>query len=301
MKISQFLIEIKHKTRVRTRVKKIFLNGFYNLSQLLFLLRQKLLIVYSNIFGPLHKKSILFIIGVQRSGTSALFANLSKDDRIKAYNEFSELSINGDEKLRLHSFPVLKKQINKNIKPIILLKPLVETQNSRQLLDFFGGSKAVWIYRHYKDIANSNLNKFGINNGFNNLKPLLDGDFNNWRSENVPNDVRNLVLSYMSKDLLPHDAAALFWYLRSTFYFNLNLDQDDRVLLLKYDHFVTDPYYHFKLIYEHLGFSVPKVLADNSINDRSVRKGADIDLSPEIEQLCEEMYQRFEKHYQAKS
>ena len=77
---------------------------------------------------------MIYIIGVQRSGTSALCHNLSLDSRIKSYGEFSELSINGDEKLRLHTLPMLKKQINKNVNPIILMKPLVETQNTNELL-----------------------------------------------------------------------------------------------------------------------------------------------------------------------
>lgn len=301
MKILPALIKIKQKTRIRTRVKIVFSSGFNHLVKIFNQLQQALTTLYSNTFGPLHKKTIFFIIGVQRSGTTALFANLSQDNRIKAYGEFSELSVDGDEKLRLHPFPVLKKQISRNIKPIVLLKPLVETQNILQLFEEFPNSKAVWMYRHYKDIASSNLKKFGINNGFNNLRYLVEGDFTNWRSENVSKETQDVVISMTKKDLLPHDAAALFWYVRSSFYFHLNLYQNDRVLLLKYEDFVADPYYNFKSIYNHLGFSVPKWLIHNTINDGSVKKGAAINLSSEIEQLCEEMYQRFEKHYQAKS
>lgn len=130
MYLRKSILKLKHKTRIRTRLKKISssISKFllYRIKTLHYFLEN----IYASIFGKYHKKVILMIIGVQRSGTFAMFANLSKDKRIKAYNEFSELSINGDEKLRLHPYPLVKKEINKTI---ILLKPLVETQNTLEL------------------------------------------------------------------------------------------------------------------------------------------------------------------------
>lgn len=87
--MNKFLKKIKERTRVRTRIKK----AFSTMNQILHPVNKVLETFYSDVFGRFHKKTVLFIIGVQRSGTSALFHNLSKDKRIKPYNEFSELSV----------------------------------------------------------------------------------------------------------------------------------------------------------------------------------------------------------------
>jgi hypothetical protein len=117
----------------------------------------------------------------------------------------------------------------------------------------------------------------------------------------VPADIRKVVLELMSEDLLPHDAAALFWYVRSAFYFHLHLDKNECVLLFKYEDFVAKPYLHFESIYNFIGFSLPDELKDNTINASSVRKGAQIKLTPKVEKLCESMYQQFEKVYAEKA
>jgi hypothetical protein len=41
------------------------------------------------------------------------------------------------------------------------------------------------MFRNYESVASSNLKVFGINNGINDLKPIINDDKNNWRSEKV--------------------------------------------------------------------------------------------------------------------
>lgn len=291
------LIKIKRTIRIRTRIKNIIKYFFRFLKDIL----ERFKPFYRKLFGRFHKKTIVFIFGVQRSGTTALFHFLRKDLKVKAYNEFSELSKDGDEQLRLHPIPRLKKQINQNIHPIILMKPLVESQNSKRLLEAFPNSKGIWIYRHYKDVANSNLNKFGIGNGIKNLTPLMEGNYNNWRADCVPDRIKKIVTKYFSKDMKPHDAAALFWFVRSSFYYDLQLNENDRILLMRYESFVSDPFNKLSRVYSFISHEIPMTLQKNDIHKRSIQKGQDIDLSPEIDLLCEDLYQKFEKEYALKN
>jgi hypothetical protein len=289
----KYIIKIKQRLRIRTRVI-IFFKTFIEVLNLISIFFKPYYVTY---FGRFYKKQILFIFGVQRSGTTALFDFLSKDIRIKAYNEFSELSKDGSEQLRLHPLHTLKKQINQNIHPIILMKPLVESQNSKRLLDAFPNSKAIWIYRHYKDVANSNLNKFGIGNGIKNLTPLMGENYNNWRADGVPDRIKKIVTKHFSKDMKPHDAAALFWFVRSSFYYDLQLNENDSLILMRYESFVSDPFNKLAQVYSFITHEIPYTLQENDIHKRSLRKGQDIDLSPEIEKLCEGLYQKFENEY----
>ena len=155
-----------------------------------------------------HKKTVLFIVGCQRSGTSLTIQIFDRDLNTKVYEELSKLSSNDlRNKIRLNPLESVKKVVDKNKVPLIVSKPLVETQNSLKLLNYFQGSKALWMYRHYKDVASSNLTLFGIENGINNLRPIVENDSQNWRSENVPENVRKVVFDHFSEDMNPYDAA----------------------------------------------------------------------------------------------
>ena len=95
----------------------------------------------------------------------------------------------------------------------------------------------------------------------------------------------------------PHDAAALFWFVRNSFYYDLGLNENKKILLMRYESFVLDPFNQLSKVYNFIGRKIPVSLNENNIHKKSVKKGQDIDLSPEIEELCEELYQKFEREY----
>ena len=158
-----------------------------------FLLRKDLQRVRAN--APRSPKQILFIIGCQRSGTTLMTEILEKDWDVKVYPEHSPLS-NQDrlDGLRLNPLPEVKRALDADRYPLVVLKPLVETQNADGLLEFFPRSRAIWMYRHYRDVANSNLKRFGMDNGRKNLSHIARNDITNWRAERLPQEVRDLVM-----------------------------------------------------------------------------------------------------------
>ena len=132
------------------------------------------------------EKRILFILGCQRSGTTLMLEIFENDPRTKTFGEFSKLSSQDTKKkIRLNPLNLVEKDLQKERVPFIVLKPLVESQNASELLDYFEGSKVLWMYRDYRDVALSNLDHFSHNNGYNNIKPILQNDPDNWRSEKV--------------------------------------------------------------------------------------------------------------------
>lgn len=130
----------------------------------LFLKKKK---VQQSLIPAVKEKRILFIIGCQRSGTTMMQKVFEKDLKSKVYGEFSRLSYWDPEKIRLNPMDQLKREFGKVSPPLIVLKPLVETQNIDELLGYFPESKALWMYRNYKDVAASNLINFGQKNGIN--------------------------------------------------------------------------------------------------------------------------------------
>lgn len=251
-------------------------------------------------FKPYIKnKKILFIIGCQRSGTTLMLKIFENDVNTKAYKELSRLSSKDKHKLRLNPLPLVKKDIQK-VKPgFIILKPLVESQNILELLQYFTASKALWMYRNYKDVALSNLKLFGIKNGINDLRPIVENE-ENWVSEKASKQVREVILHYFSENMNPYDAAVLFWYARNSLYFELGLDQNKDVLICKYEDLVKFPDRVIKTIYKNLNQSYPGDKIYKEIYATSLQKGEDVKLSEEIDLLAQELLDKLNKSYQSK-
>lgn len=246
-------------------------------------------------------KMILFIVGCQRSGTTLMTRVFEEDFNTKVYDESSALSSrDGVHKIRLNPLPMVKMQLGKNKAPLVVLKPLVETQNILKLLEYFEGSKALWMYRNFRDVALSNLIHWGIKNGINNLRPIIENQPHNWRSENVSEYTRKIVNRYFSEDMNPYDAAALFWFVRNQLFFELKLGQDPRVTMCRYDDFITDSKQMMQKIYAFIGCEYPsdKILAPvrSDVNG----KGKSINLSPDIELLCKELFDKLNRVYESK-
>ena len=246
-------------------------------------------------------QQILMIIGCQRSGTSLINRIFARDFNISVYRESSCLSSHdathsGHLKLRLNSFQSLESDLLKDKSPTIVLKPLVETQNILRLLDYFPQSKALWMYRDYRDVVNSFLNKFSLNVGIRNIKAIVDGNTEFWYSESVPISVRSTLIEFYRDDIQPGDAVALFWYVRNAFFFELELHQNSRVMMCKYEHMVRYPNQFVSHIYSFLG---KRFRARNTweINSRSVDKGKSLDLSKDIQELCDGLLNRLDQAF----
>src|SRR5262245_20893973 len=104
---------------------------------------------------------VLFIVGCQRSGTTLLTRLLDTDVGCRVFREHSELS-SADEAagIRLKPLPEVAAILGRVRAPLVVAKPLVETQNVRSLLEHFPGSRALFMYRGYADVARSDLAKF---------------------------------------------------------------------------------------------------------------------------------------------
>lgn len=251
--------------------------------------------VYKQLYQQLllerqEPKKVLLILGCQRSGTSLMYWILERDLYTKIYRESSELSSGDKEKrLRLNSLDTVQAQINKQKPGLIALKPLVESQRTLTLLQEIENSKALWMYRHYKDVASSNLKAFGRRNGIDDLRPIVENQPHNWRSENVSDYTRSIIADHFSEEMNPYDAAALFWFARNRLFLELALDKNPDVMLCRYDDLVTHPAETMGKIYRFMDFPYPGDHIARDVHARSVGKGSDVTLSPPVDQLCKEL------------
>lgn len=243
----------------------------------------------------------LLIIGCQRSGTSLISRVFARDFNVSVYRESSRLSSKdqthqGKYKLRLNASSELETTLSKNRAPITVYKPLVETQNIIDLFNLFPNSKALWMYRHYKDVTNSLLRKFSTNVGIRNLRGIVNNSQGNWYSEKVSDSLRLTVEKYFSEQMDPKDAAALFWFVRNQLFYELNLENNSRVLMCRYEDLASQPALVMHQIYCFLDadFNEKNIW---EVNVNSVFKGKSIELSTEIEELCDGLLKRLNTTY----
>ena len=239
---------------------------------------------------------IVFIMGIQRAGTSLMYWVFERDMGVKVYRETSELT-SGDalEHVRLNPLPAVKARLARDRAEMIVLKPLVESQRIHEMLAAFPGARVLWQYRHYQDVASSNLKAFGVDNGIKDLRPFVSDDPDNWRSQHSTAETRDTIRRYFREDMNPHDAAALFWWARSRLYFDLNLQGDPNVLLCRYEDLATDPAATMRHIYAFLGRPYPGDHIVRDVHPQSVGKGRVSRLSPAVDALCAELLARLDR------
>lgn len=258
--------------------------------------------VYQSIrWRTLDRPKVLKIVGCQRSGTT-LMARLFEADRdCRVFGEFSALSCVGKDGIRLNPLPDVAAVISRVPAPLVVMKPLVETQRVRTLLNYFPNAKALFMYRRYTDVASSDLRKFGQRNAIDNIRPIAAGDRHNWRSAGATPLVREHVARFFSESMNPNDAAALFWFARNHLYFDLELAAHDAVMLCRYEHLATDPSALMRWVYDFAGVECPDLSHTRQVHSGSVSKGKSLELLPEVRGLCEQLQARLDAQYELQS
>ncbi len=226
-----------------------------------------------------------FVFGAQRSGTDMVASVLNESPEVECYYEsdleaFQDFVLIGNERV---STLVARSRAR-----VVLFKSILNSQNATTLLDLGTESRALWLFRPYEDVVNSNLKRF--HGHFSELdEMIMDPVSAGWRVENVLSADMKLVEKYRDRKVSDASARALLWYLRNRQYFQQGLNHDARVLLANYDHIVTDRNESFERIFAHLNLTYRPRYA-RKVLTTSIRRDPTPELDPEIRQLCDAMF-----------
>jgi hypothetical protein len=238
-------------------------------------------------------KRILLIVGCQRSGTTLLGNVLSGDLRTAVLQEQS--CITGHQTLRLKPYAEANRILHSLRAPFIVAKPLVETQWTPEMLTQIEGSRAVWMYRNYRDVVRSNVKRF--HSQIEGLQSALFGQPPSWRSERISADTREILLNFFRTDMKREDAAALGWYARNILYFELGLNLRDDVMLCKYEDFVSQPEEVIARLYRFIDLAPPSRSIANEVDSQSLGLGCEVELESSIRELCDDLQSRLNECY----
>ena len=246
---------------------------------------------------PRHRGDplIVFGVGCQRSGTTMLGEVLDRSMDTWVFHEHDRRAFR-DYRLRTGDVDRLSRWSGR---PVTVFKPIVDTQWTDRFLDRHAGSRALWIHRGHADVARSAIVKWGDHQRW-----IVDGVRRRafaelgWRGERLSDHVIETIDRVHRPDLTVEEGAALFWWMRNAILTDRGLDDDDRVLLVRYEDLVTDPVPSFARVFDFLGLGFDPAFVTEA-TPRSVRETPLTDLSDDIRALCDSMEARLDDAYGA--
>lgn len=248
----------------------------------------------------LNRPRILMIVGCQHSGATLISSLFDADMNCRVFGEYSVLSCVGKDGIRLNPLPDVAAVLSRVPAPLIVIRPLVETQRSRTLLNYFPNTKALFVYRRYADVASSDLRRFGPRNAIDNLRPIATGNMHDWRSAATTAAVRERIKQFFCESMSPNDAAALFWFARNQLYYDLELAGHREVMLCRYQDLVAEPAATLRRIYEFSGVACPD-LSRAQMRSRLAGGDESLELLPDVRALCEQLQARLDAQYELQS
>jgi hypothetical protein len=176
---------------------------------------------------------------------------------------------------------------------VVAAKPLVESASAIALMDAADPVKAVWMLRHYSEVARSNVSRFGLDNPYQDLQPIRSRDVLDWRYRGATDETCETVTALLSQRLTPFDAAALFWWTRNKLYFDQRLWEDDRIRILRYERACNQPDEVIRSLSDHIGLTLPLGSITSRVRPHpSPPKTRE--LNPDVERLCRKLWDSFE-------
>ncbi len=228
----------------------------------------------------------VFAVGSGRSGTDLVVYCLGQSLDVAVLNEDNPaVFVNW----RLRDLTMVRHQIARARADIALLKPIVETQRLRELLDAFPESRALFIVRHYHDTINSRVKFFGDSQrGM--VETWLATDFERFPA--LPASVRETVRAAWALDKSTTTAAAIGWLVINASYVYLQLHADTRVQLIHYEALVAESAPCLRRACAFIGIDYNDRMT-REIYETSVRRSQPPELPPELEAACAALWITF--------
>lgn len=228
----------------------------------------------------------IFVVGAQRSGTTLLLDCFEQSMRFQVLGEASEAMDN----FRIKSNDHIRDRIQACRHPFIVFKPLTDSHRVMDLLSLGNGTAAIWAFRRVEDRVNSSVAKFGDHN-LQILRGISVGEgLHRWQAQGLNDEQIAFIKGFDYECMSPHDASALFWYLRNSLYFNQALDLKSNVLPLAYEDLASDPKRVMQGICRFIGAAFDSAMVSN-VHAKSIGR-SEAKVSQEILALCTPLYEQ---------
>jgi len=235
----------------------------------------------------------LYLVGLQRSGTNMLVRGLERSPQFEVHNENDSKAFT---RFRLRPDADIAGIIARSPFRFVLFKPLCDSHRIDHLLDKVPvgrPGRAIWAFRDVDGRVRSALAKFGDAN-LQVLREIAEGRANGrWQAERVSPGNLALIRRFDYDTMTPASAAALFWYVRNSLFFEMALHLRPDVMLSSYDAMVADPQTTMRALCGFLDFPWrPELVAHIAPRPPATRSPLEID--PLIREHCDGLRSRLD-------
>ena len=253
----------------------------------------KVLIASKSAYQWVRRRSpaqVVFVAGMQRSGTNMLMDRLERSYLTDVYHERDPRAF---DNYRMRERAVIHGLVAQSRAPTFVIKALCELDRLGELMAEFAPAKTVWIVRDYRDAVPSALNSFG---NFTKQVARIAADrlVDDWRAGGMSEVTHGIVRGLWHAEMNEVSAAALIWYFRNVLYFEQGFDRDPRVRLVFYERLVQEPEQECSAIFEFLGVPWSEDIT-RGVFASSIRHKPLSGIEPAVAELCEGLARRFER------
>ena len=240
----------------------------------------------------------LFLFGAARSGTNALTWALEQSDKIIVKNEDSSDCF---ERFALKENPIIDAILEGAESKSIFFKCFHDTPRARQLLEYYPGSRAVYLLRQPRDCIGSFVNEFGeagANSWITHFTLaaeerrglLLHVCRDDPIAAEIAVDNAKLMLSELSvAGITVPNVAACYYLWAHSFSDHIALLNDDRFLVIDYDAMVAAPEAALRAVCDHFAI---EAIGNSGYWFSGRGFGKTTILAPRLENLCQATYDR---------
>ncbi len=243
--------------------------------------------------GVAAERRVAFVFGCQRSGTNMTLRVLGQSMDVDCVEENDPRAF---DKCRIIDTETCAALAARATARCTIFKPICDSHRALELYDLYPGSKGIWCYRDYRDVANSAVEYWG-DQSLTYIRELFDGGgdwgFAQWNREGVTEDCLSTMREAAGDEMVIHDAAALFWYMRNRTFFEQNLDRNPRTLLTRYEDAATEPVREFERMCDFLDVRFSHDMV-SGVFTKSLRKRPYGGSNERVKNLCDDMLARLD-------
>jgi hypothetical protein len=219
-----------------------------------------------------------------------LLHHLGRSWEVDPFNENDPAAF---EKFRLRPLDDIEKLVDRSYARVALFKPVLNTPHSCEYLARFPGARLIFVYRHYGDVVNSSLKRFGPADRLAHVNAWIADDFGEFAPVSPPAQTKAIVRKLWKPSLSPESAAALYWLFYNSLYFDLGLHKVERARLTGYESLVANAGSEIRDACDFLGLKFEPAMAAG-IFATSVGRDSSPPMDEDIEIACETLWQQLQ-------
>jgi hypothetical protein len=226
----------------------------------------------------------IFVLGKQRSGTSMLMHAFHRHGDMLVFDEHQCNDAFRD--FRLRDLPTIQTILDRARFPAVCFKPISDSHNIVEIHSQFTECEIIWLYRNFKDVANSSLRKF--DDPLRAIRLVSTNQIGGgWFQDGISPDVAKTLQMIYRPSFSNFDLACLTWWARNQIIIESGLVDKPNVTIMRYEALAKYPDQSLRWLFDRLKVEYKGSVA-TGISARSIRRHAAPPLNSDVERLCVE-------------